>query len=421
MKNSVKPFFFFLILWSLFNPMILSATEEPIIYADASLIIDAETGSVLYGENQYEQLGIASITKLMTVYVFLEEAKAQELSLDDTYPIGARSASLVRNNTELSGVPFNEGEIHSIQELLELAIIYSDNGAAIELAVIVSGTEQEHVNKMNEQAKAWGMEETVFYNVTGLTNVDYADVIIPGADPDAYNVSSATDVATMDYYIIKEYPQILKVTSQPTMKYYSDTIYNWNLMLPGGSHEYEGVIGLKTGHSVEAKYCFTSYYTLDDKSYITVVLGADSTDERFSETAKLLDYVNLLEFETAITTDATYEINLKGDHGGAKSVHPQMNLIKTTDQNLQLVLNSITYNDKYFDNDTLIKEIPAGEVVATANFIIINDEEVGYVFDDAKELNIPLVSDDNIKIQNMLERSITRVYNFFVDFSHQVI
>ncbi len=424
MKNSLEPFFFFLIVLLSLNPIIkLEASEQPLIYADAAIIVDANTGSIVFDYNASEQLGIASITKLMTVSVFLDEAKEQDIKLTDVVPLSNRAANLTASNTAISGVIFSPGQSLTVEELLELSLIYSDNGAAIQLAELASGSEQEHVDKMNAKAKEWGMNDTQFYNVTGLTNYDYEDYIIPNADPNAYNVSTAADIAKMDYNILHTHPEIVNITSKPSMSlsFLSDPLRSYNLMLPGGIHEYEGVLGLKTGHSGEAKYCFTSYYMDEESSYYTVILGADTVDDRFYETSKLLDYAKTLNLQVALSSENSYDIDIPGSQRSSNVLYPINDLMMTADQSIQVQLAELEYNEEYFEDGYLVKNVPPGESPVTAKFDILNGESIGFIFDDSNSLNIPLITKNEIKRQNLFERSIVHVYNFFVDFGKQVL
>lgn len=403
------------------NIISLGAVDLPILDVNSAIVIDANSGSILFGENEHEQFGLASITKLMTVYVFAEEAQEQGIKLDDTYYISERAALLKTFDPDISGVWYYEGEPITVRELLNLALIYSDNGAAIQLAEIASGTEAKHVEKMNAQAKEWGMDETIFYNASGLTMLDYGDIIIEGTEVTDYNVSSSADIATMAMHIIQEYPQILDITSKTEYTHNAEILPSWNLMLDGSVFEYPGVIGLKTGSSDEAKYCFTGYYADDENQFITVVLGANDTNARFTETAKLLDYAKKVDTTELISADESFNIDINGDKEGVIALHPLSSLYTSTEEKVQIYLESIVFNESYFKEDVLVENIPSGSVICTLNFKILNDSQVGYSSGKTGYIQVPLVSDVDIEVVGTIGRYYQKIESFFKDLGNEMI
>ncbi len=422
MNRSVSTFFFFLICITIFYTPLsilqLRAVEKPYIDGSSAVIIDAKTGSVLFGQDEHEQFGIASITKLMTVYVFLKEAEEQGIKLDDVYNISYRASVLRTFDVNISGVYFYEGQQVTVEELLNLALVYSDNGAAVELAEIASGTEKEHVEKMNKQAEQWGMEETIFYNASGLTMYDYGTIQVEGTSSSDYNVSSSADVATMAYHIIQDYPEVLDITSKNTYHFNNEDLPTWNLMLPDMIQEYPGVSGLKTGSSDEAHYCFTAFFEDEDQSYITVVLGTPDDNARFTETSKLLDYIKKIDLVSLIDQNYEFTYNINGDKDGDIILHPNNSLLMSSEDDVQIQLQNIKFNSQYFDdNEYLIADIPKEEVVMTLEFKVLNDSEIGFSKDEPGTIDIDLISNSNINKLGFFGETIHNIIGFFLDLS----
>ncbi len=422
----IKSTFFSFLLFLLFVPISLNAVDAPVMYTDASILIDGDSGSILFADNEHEQLGLASITKIMTVYVFLEEAKEQGIALDDVFYISERVAYISSYGiaSGASGVGIVEGQEFTVSELLDLALVYSDNAIAIELAEIASGTEEEHVNKMNEQAKEWNLNETHFYNASGLTMVDYGEEMVLGTKSTDYNVSSAADVAAMSYNIVKEYPEILSITSQEYITYVAPwaeyELKNYNLMLPGFLYEYDNVIGLKTGSSIEAGKCFTAYYDDGENSYIAVVLGAEDEADRFNETAKILDYGKKIELQNIVSETDVIDVDVDGDNKGVISLHPSKDFKISTSQVIQVQLDQVIYNESYFENNRLISDIPIGETVYTLKFKVLNGESIGYSDGDIDYINIDLISDAVIKQQGLIGQSLEKTKDFFIELKNRM-
>lgn len=399
----------------------ISASEAPVLSADASILIDADNGSILYESNANEVHGIASITKVMSVYVALEEMKEQDLSLDSIATISKRATKLKENGTDISGGTYSVGEELTYEELIDLSLIYSDNTAVIALGENLSGSEKEHVAKMNAQAKAWGMESTTFYNVSGLTMYDYGDIAVEGTKSTDYNTSTAREVALMAKNVIAAYPELLEVTAQPSIDLHGETLYSWNLMLPEGTHAYEGVTGLKTGHSDEAGYGFLGYYTSKDKHYISVVLGADDMDARFTETAKLYTWIDKQDVKNVYSPEDQFSWNIDGAMNGEISLHPKSSLDTVSESGVNMFLESVEYNETYFTNARMVKDVPAGEIILTLNFKKLDENNSAATINDVDDyIGIELVSDKDINYEGKLMSSTFDFLNYINGFIKSV-
>lgn len=392
-----------LLVFFFFSTSIINVSAAyPMVDAKASILVDYESGSVLYQDNIDEQMGIASITKIMSVYVFLDEMEKQGITLQDEVEISERVSMLKYQSPDISGVYYEEGEIVTVEELITLSLVYSDNSAVIQLAELASGSESAHVEKMNAQAAEWGLTNTHFVNVTGLTMRDYGVLQLPGVGVNEYNQSTAREVAAMSRNILMKYPQMLEVTSQSYIEFRGETLKNYNMMLEGLEEEYPGVTGFKTGSSDEAGNCFVGYYTYKDKSYISVVLGAETNNGRFTETKKMYNWIQGQSINTVISKESTFPVEIKGDMTLSTELSPKYDVL-SVDNGVNSQISSITYNPKYFDeNNRLIMDIPIGETVVTITLQSLSPQDVTTVNGNAESFEIELISSKEIKYQGKI-------------------
>ncbi len=277
-----------------FGQYTYAQTVDPLrLQVEAAILIDGNSGKILYEKNPDQQLALASMTKMLTEYLILEQIKENKFSWEDTTQI-SDYAYRISQNLSLSNVPLRPNQPYSIRELYEAMAIYSANGATIALAELVAGTESEFVHIMNEKAKSFGLKNYRFINSTGLNNKDLLG-LHPTGDTNDENTASAADTALMAYRLISDFPEALTISSIPRKLFRAGTVDaikmdNWNWMLPDLVYAYEGMDGLKTGSTNLAGYCFTGTAKRDDLRLISVVMKAGSYAIRFQETKKLLDY-----------------------------------------------------------------------------------------------------------------------------------
>ncbi|KIL53742.1 D-alanyl-D-alanine carboxypeptidase [Jeotgalibacillus alimentarius] len=267
---------------------------------DAAILLEAETGKVLFADNADTQLGVASMTKMMTEYLLLEAIANGEVSWDDQYTVTDKTYE-ISQDTSLSNVPLRNGEQYSIQELYESMVIYSANASTIALAETVAGSEGEFVKLMNEKAAELGLDDYNFVNSSGLNNSDMKGYHPEGTGADEENLMSARATAKLAYHLLNDFPEVLETSSIPKKIFREGTddateMENWNFMLPTLVFEYEGADGIKTGTTDFAGYTFTGTAERDDMRLISVVMnatnenGVGSYAARFGATAELFDY-----------------------------------------------------------------------------------------------------------------------------------
>lgn len=282
----------------------------------SAFLIDADTGQVLFEANADVPLPPASMSKMMTEYIVLEEIEKGNLSWDEVITTGHNAATTTR---EGSHVFLAQGDKHTVKELYIAMAVGSANDATISLAERISGTEEAFARRMNETALELGLETAHFINSTGLSRADMSQEYQPSSI-DGETVMSAKDAGMLAYHILQRHENFLEYSSITAYKFRErdkDPLRNNNLMLQGNIDSddefyrqfvYEGLDGMKTGYTSSAKYCFTGTAERDGTRLISVVMGADTMYKRFYETAKLLDYgFNNFEMKTVVSPKVTVE------------------------------------------------------------------------------------------------------------------
>src|SRR5690606_11414683 len=189
-----------------------SAESDLGLLVDAAILIDADTGKILYEQNAETTLGIASMTKMMTEYILFDAIKEGTISWDQEYRVTEYTYKLSQNRA-LSNVPLRADGTYTIQELYEAMVIYSANAATVAIAETVAGTETEFIKLMNKKAEELGLEGYKFVNSTGLNNADLMGMHPAGTGPEDENVMPARSVAKLAYHLLKDYPEVLETAS----------------------------------------------------------------------------------------------------------------------------------------------------------------------------------------------------------------
>lgn len=238
------------------------------VAAKSVILVERETGTVLYQQAEHEQLEPASVTKVMTMLLVAEAIDSGQISLDDKVTCSAHAASMGGSQVYLE-----EGEQMSVHELLKAVAVASGNDAAVALAEYVAGNEQAFVDKMNQRAAELGMKDTHFCNCNGL--------------PAEGHVTSAYDIALISCQLLK-HDLIREYTGT-----WMDTIRDGEFQLANTNkliYYYEGATGLKTGSTASAGFCISASAIRDDMELVAVVLGSTTSKERFDSAKALLNY-----------------------------------------------------------------------------------------------------------------------------------
>ncbi|MCF6460115.1 D-alanyl-D-alanine carboxypeptidase [Clostridium sp. Cult3] len=384
----IKRFTRIIILSLLFILIINSATFAIIgieNQVSAYLLGDFETGEILEEYNIYKPMEIASITKLMSYLVIMEEIEKGTISMDDMVYID-------EDVTRIKGSSLNleKGEIFTVEDLLKALIVVSANDATYALAKYTAGIEEVFVRKMNDKAKSLGLDSAIFFNCTGLP------------EGELQNMMSPMDIFTLSRYIIDKFPEVLSLTTIPEIEiprrnYKKE---NTNPLLK----EIEGIDGLKTGFTNKAGYCLVStleVYGMDgeheDFRLIGIVMGTESEQKR-KEMAKELIQYGLDNYSKKTLTDVDTPldiIHLPNSRDKDIEIYPSNNystIVKTGD--------SLDIDIKIDENIKLpLKELDkVGKVILSQN---------GEKLDE-----IDLIVHDEVK----KERLFTAIFRHMKDF-----
>ena len=250
------------------NQGITIVQPELAIKAEGAILIEAETGIVLYEQNADEALPPASVTKIMSLLLIMEGIDENRISLEDKVSVSEYASSMGGSQVYLE-----PGEEMILHDMLKAIVVSSANDATVAVAEHLMGSVDAFVARMNERAKELGMINTVFKNTTGL-------------DEDGH-VTSARDIAIMSRELIK-HKKIFDYTTiwMDTLRDGAFGLSNTNKLI----RFYSGANGLKTGSTSIAKYCLSAAALRNDMQLIAVVMAAPSSDERFAGAKKMLDY-----------------------------------------------------------------------------------------------------------------------------------
>ncbi len=393
----------------------------------AAILIDAETGKVLYEYNADELLGVASMSKMMTEYLVLEAIHEGKISWDDEIVIDEFIHRLSSPSLGLSTVGLTQGESYTIKELFDTMAIHSANASTValaqEVARVYTGnkSEAEFVKLMNVKAKELGLPEGSYHfvNSSGLNNSDMLGNHPEGTDANDENKMTARSVAKLAYHLLKDYPQVLETARQPELQFRDGRIYkNFNFMLPGLTFEYPGVDGLKTGYTDFAGYNFTATAERNGQRFISVVMKADSQISRFQETKKLLDYAftsfSKVELFPANMKIEGYEIlpvtKGKEDSVPIATKDPLHLVIKNGEEGLyksKFVLDE----SKLDENGALVAPIEKGEVVGYLTYEYEGDD---YGFIDPDQVaKVEVVVTESVEKANWFVLLLRGIGDFF--------
>lgn len=261
--------------------------EDIELNASSVMLIEAETGHLLYEENSDLSLPAASMSKMMTELIVLEAIDSGSLGWDTTVEI-SDYAYEISHHPGYATVHLQKDQSYTVEDLFHAMAIRSANGATIALAEATSGSEEAFIYQMNERANELGLDASSFVNSTGLDNHHLGHFFSVGSADDT-NTMSARDLATLADHLITNHPRLLEITSEPYYFANEQEYFNTNGLLTDQT-DYGLVDGLKTGYTDLAGYCFTGTVEQDGVRLISVVMGTESFTERFIETDKLYEH-----------------------------------------------------------------------------------------------------------------------------------
>lgn len=352
-----------------------SSQPDLAVTAKGAVLLDAGSGTFLYEKNGHEKLPPASITKIMTMLLVLEAAERGQIGLEDLVTISERAASMGGSQMYME-----TGEQQTVGTLLAGMAIASANDACVACAEYVGGTEEIFVEMMNKRAKELGMEDTHFVNTNGL--------------PAPEHYTSAYDIGLMSRELLKhEQTRDWFTTWQSTVLVGKKDKKQTELGLTNTNRLiklYPGANGIKTGFTQEAGYCLAGSATKGDLTLVSVVLGCDSTKNRWGESIRLLDY--------GFATYDSAKVAAKGEAMGSVGI----------EKGNPSFINAVTEEDI----SLLVKKGEAGKVTRAAIFFdklsapIAKGDPVGelVVYKEEKEIaRYPLVAESGIERAGLFE------------------
>lgn len=322
------------------------------ITSKSAILIESDSGQVLYEKNSSESLKPASVTKIMTLLLCYDEISEGNMSYDDIITISSHAASMGGSQCF-----FEAGETQTVLDIIKCIEISSGNDAAVAMGEHIAGSEQEFVKRMNQKAQELGMVNTNFVNACGLD--------------DDNHYTSALDIGLMSRELIHKHPEIFEISNIWMDHIIHKTangesrfdLANTNKFL----RQYTGANGLKTGFTSEAGYCMSGTATRDGITLIAVIMGADTKETRNSEIGKLLDY-GFSQCDTYEDSNVFENLeNIKVDNGTSEYVLPDLIEIHS----FTLINQNPDSIQKKFNIPITIKApIKKGDILGTVEYSI---------------------------------------------------
>ena len=355
--------------------------EELTNGAKSAVLVESTTGEIIFSKNKDEKLAPASMTKIMSLIIIMEEIEKGNLKLDEDITISKNAASMGGSQIFLEA-----NESMSVDDLLKGIAMASANDAVVALAERISGSEEAFVFKMNQKAKKMNLKNTHFENATGLDSQNH--------------YSSSYDMALMAKELVR-HEKILDYSSRYEDYLRENTnkrfwLVNTNKLIKN----YKGMDGLKTGYTKNAGYCLTATAKKKSMRLIGVIMGEETSIQRNEEMSKLLDFgfnlykvINLVDKNTVL-----------GKYNNSKMKNIDVNIVPTNEINI--------INKKGNKN----RKITYDYKVTKFNLPIKKGSKIGYmnIYEKGKVINkINITVDKNVQKANALELYIKNFFKFF--------
>lgn len=325
------------------------------IEAKSGLLMEVSTGKIIFEKNSKEKFAPASVTKIMTMLIAMEEVDKGNITFQDKVTI-SETAKKMGGSTML----LDTGEVRTVEEIIKGIAIASGNDAAVAMGEFLGGTEDAFVNMMNERASSLGMMDTTFKNCTGL--------------PEQGHLSTAYDISIMSRELLK-HSDILKYTGT-----YMETIsegrkspielVNHNKLV----RFFDGCDGLKTGYTEEAKYCISSTASKDGVRVLAVIMGSPTYKIRNKDASMLMNYgFSKFERKSIVEKDSEVDkivLDKSGERYFIAKAKEDLNIIVEKGQKVETTKELIMDKDKksynkddvighckYYEGETLLGEV----------------------------------------------------------------
>ena len=390
--------------------------------AKAGYVIDINNSQVLFSKNSNKSLPIASITKLLTIYVVLNQINKRKISLNQKVS-PTKFLSNLSSNNQIANVPLKMHYLYTLNELYQASLVHSANAAVMLLAQSVFGSQKKAVFMMRKQLKLWNIKNATIYNTCGLNNRYLDNHFYPGSPINGENKMSAKDIAIISFHLIHKFPKIFNTSKLSFLKFPNGNggylkENTWNLMLPG--HQYYdknlNVNGLKTGTSNDAGDCFVCTTKLKNGNILlSVVLHANGNNnlgKRFIVTKQLLSYIlsNWHENNVIVANKKNNVIKKITINNGKKKI---INVVPKQNINVFIFKNQY-YNLRFKQQkfDYLNAPISKGESVGTIG--IIPNNNIDFLFKNMSP-KVELISTENDAKINWLSSLIMKIRHLFKD------
>ena len=331
------------------------------IKAKSVVLMEPNTGKVLYESNSDEKLPPASITKIMSLLLVMEAIDRGDISLETVVTASEHACSMGGSQIWLE-----PGETMTVNDLLKAAVIASANDACVALGETVAGSEEGFVALMNERANELGMTNTHFVNCTGLDAEEHLTT--------AYDVALMSS-ALIKYDLIKDYSTVW----MDTLRDGKSELVNTNKLV----RFYEGTTGLKTGTTSTAKYCLSATAERNGLELVAVVMAGESSNDRFNGAKKLLDYgfanYNYSSIEAGIEENTELEV-LKGTEKTVE-IQPQgtLNVLLPKSASGKIERKTVL-------SENVTAPVKKGDILGTVT-VTLDGEQLG---------EIPLVANEDV-------------------------
>ena len=315
------------------------------VTAKAAVMIDAQTGQILYQKNARALLPVASLTKILTLDVIMDDIKAGKLKWDQKIT-ASKPVAKMADDWRFSNVPLEAGQQYTVKSLIESMMIVSADGSTEALAIADAGSTAAFNKKMQKVAREAGVTDAKIYNMIGLSNGELGDMKLKGVDKDVENQFSAHDMALISRHLITKYPEVLDITKQPLVKFSVNPsneymMENINYMLKKMPYAPKNgeMDGLKTGKTDAAGYCFVGTGMFANRRVITVVLNVPGEyKDQFIITQnminKVMDKQQPVTFKDTKTLPKKYQATtIKGKKVKLQAKETTVWLPKNTDIN----------------------------------------------------------------------------------------
>ena len=348
--------------------------------ADMAVVIDADTGKVLYEKNKDKKTYPASMTKIMTILIVFEKLSNGTLTLDDKFLVSERAWKEREGSSMFVEV---DKEIR-VEDLLRGIIVQSGNDACIVIAENIAGTEDAFAKMMTGKGIEIGLKNTNFTNSTGMYN--------------SKNFSTVHDIAVLSQYLINEFPEYYHLFAETEFEWSGIKQKNRNPLL----YKNMGVDGLKTGHLSKSGYGLAASATQNGRRIISVANGFETKQKRSQGSSRLLTWA-FREFENIKLFDKNSEVGyvkIQGANKSESSVSTLNSILITVAKSKK---DAIKYNAIPID---VVAPLRSGEIAAKLEVIIPKEDPI--YFD--------LIATNDVKQTNFVMRFINMIYNFILSF-----